>query len=559
MLGMTRMRIGQRLTIGFGLAAAVTLALAALGWYGIHVMDTAVDQSLAEAKKIKTAKGALSEFDKVYLNVWAVVAHKRPEEQQPYRAAIQRHRESYAKLVGQLKAMAVTEEGRRLLEEVERAVGQAREVNARVLALAEKGDAGAMGLLVREGLPAEQAMDRHVEALIAWRDKRLEEIGAAADATYARVQQTLIVGTLVAVLFSLCSGVLIARTVIRPIRATTAMLKDIAQGEGDLTKRLEAKSKDEIGEMATWFNLFVEKIQGIIRDTQGNARTLAAAATELSAVSSQTAAGVKSVAERATTVAAAAEEASANTTTVAASTEQASASLTALASATEQMSATVGEIAANTAKARAISEEATGKAQTVSGLMQRLGQAAQEIGQVTETITDIAAQTKLLALNATIEAARAGAAGKGFAVVANEIKELARQTAEATEDIKGKVGGVQTATSAAVGDIQQVAQVTVEVGQIVAGIAAAIEEQATVTKDVAGNIAQASAGVKEATERVAQTATVSQSIAADIAGVNGTVTDLRGGGEQVQASAAELSRLAEGLTGLVGRFRVTNA
>jgi methyl-accepting chemotaxis protein len=349
---------------------------------------------------------------------------------------------------------------------------------------------------------------------------------------------------------------LLRRVVTRPLGHTVALLRDIAQGEGDLTKRLVVTGRDEVGEVAHWFNLFVEKIQGIVREIAGNATTLAAAATELSAISAQTADGVRGVADKATTVAAAAEEASANTTSVAASTEQTSTNLTALASATEEMSATVGEIAGNTAKARSISEQASAQARTVAGVMQKLGQAASEIGQVTETITDISSQTKLLALNATIEAARAGAAGKGFAVVANEIKELARQTAEATEDIKTKVGGVQTAAEGAITDIQQITGVITDVGTIVTGIAAAIEEQATVTKDVAGNIAQASAGVREANERVAQTATVSKTIASDIAGVNGAVGDIREAGQQVQASAADLSNLAERLTTLVGQFKV---
>jgi methyl-accepting chemotaxis protein len=188
--------------------------------------------------------------------------------------------------------------------------------------------------------------------------------------------------------------------------------------------------------------------------------------------------------------------------------------------------------------------------------MQKLGLAAQEIGQVTETITNISAQTNLLALNATIEAARAGAAGKGFAVVANEIKELARQTAEATEDIKTRVAGVQSSAGMAITDIDQITSVIKDVGSIVSSIAAAIEEQAAVTKDVAGNIAQASAGVRDANSHIAQTAEVSKSIARDIAGVNADVADIRRGGEQVQVSAVELSRLAEQLKTQVSQFRM---
>ena len=141
-------------------------------------------------------------------------------------------------------------------------------------------------------------------------------------------------------------------------------------------------------------------------------------------------------------------------------------------------------------------------------------------------------------------------------MVANEIKELAGQTAHATEDIKAKISGVQTSTSEAIADIGKIFGVIQEVGSIVADIASSIDEQATVTKGVAGNIAEASSGVKDSNERIAQTASVSKSIAVDIAGVNAALGEVRQGGEQVQVSAAELSKLAERLTALVGQFKV---
>jgi methyl-accepting chemotaxis protein len=188
--------------------------------------------------------------------------------------------------------------------------------------------------------------------------------------------------------------------------------------------------------------------------------------------------------------------------------------------------------------------------------MSELGRAAQEIGKVTETITDISAQTNLLALNATIEAARAGTAGKGFAVVANEIKELAKQTSEATEDIKAKIAGVQNSTTGAVQNIETITTVIKEIGNTVASTAAAIEEQATVTKNVAGEIAQATAVVREVNDQVAQTAAVARSIASDIASVNAETGGIREGGEQVEASAVELSRLSEQLKVLVAQFSI---
>jgi methyl-accepting chemotaxis protein len=348
---------------------------------------------------------------------------------------------------------------------------------------------------------------------------------------------------------------LIRKLVIRPLRKSVELANRIANSDLSAPD-LVVESSDEIGEATIALNTMKNSLRNLLGGISAGVQTLASSATELSAISKQTASGTATVSDRAHTVAAAAEEASTNIFSIVAGMGQSSNSLSSVASATEEMSATVGDIAANTERARVISEDATTQARTISEQMQKLGQAAQEIGLVTETITNISAQTNLLALNATIEAARAGTAGKGFAVVANEIKELARQTAEATLDIKARIASIQSSTGLAVGDIAQIATVIRDVGGIVASIAAAIEEQATVTRDVAGNIAQASQGVHEANERVSQTAQVSRSIAEDIANVNLAVADIQEGGEQVQASAAELSKLAEQLGAQVAKFRV---
>jgi len=373
-----------------------------------------------------------------------------------------------------------------------------------------------------------------------------------------QTQWILIVSTLLSMTIGIGIALMFSGRVVGALTPVVERLVAIAGGDlsgAKLSEKLLARP-DELGELASASQTMSENLRKLLVGIAGGVQTLAAAATELSAVSKQTASGTASMSDKTHTVAAAAEEASANTLSIATGMEQSSSSLSSVASATEQMSATVGDISANTSKARAISEQATGQAQTITEQMHKLGEAAKEIGHVTETITNISAQTNLLALNATIEAARAGTAGKGFAVVANEIKELAKQTAEATEDIKKKIAGIQSSTGLAITDIGQITTVIKDVGTIVSSIAAAIEQQAAVTKDVAGNIAQASGGVREANERVSQTAEVSKSIARDIAGVNLAVTDIRQGGEHVQASAVELSKLAEQLGAQVAQFRV---
>ena len=349
----------------------------------------------------------------------------------------------------------------------------------------------------------------------------------------------------------------VERSIVRRVRQLVSALNQIAAGDvsKDVNGTLLAQ-KDELGVLAQAVQAVSANLRKLLHEVSVGVHTLASSSTELSAISSQSTKGLKATSEKASTVATAAEEMSANAISVAAGMEQATTNLTSVASATEEMTSTVGEIATNSEKARAITAEATQQAQRVTASMQELTQAAQAIGKVTETITNISDQTKLLALNATIEAARAGAAGKGFAVVAQEIKELARQTAEATEDIKTKVGGIQASTSGTLEDLGRIAQVIGQVNEIVNTIATAIEEQSSVTKDIARNVGEAASGVKDANERVAQISSVSQSVARDIATVNQAAGDIASGSEQVLTSAAELSKLAEELRGLVSAFKV---
>ena len=369
------------------------------------------------------------------------------------------------------------------------------------------------------------------------------------------VTQAGVVGV-VGILFVIVVIAFVSTSLTKPLIQITGMVKDISEGDGDLTKRLVVASHDEVGRLAGYFNDFIGKLQSIIQKVAINTQSVASASTELTAISEETSASASESLNRSNSVSAAAEEMSTNTVSVAAGMEQTNTSLHAVATAVEEMTATIGEIARNSEKAHATTEQAAQQVDQFSVIMKGLGQSAQEIGKVTETITSISSQTNLLALNATIEAARAGAAGKGFAVVASEIKELAQQTAAATSEIKEKIATIQGSTADAVSDIDKIVAVIRDVNEIVMSIAAAIQEQATVTQDIAGNIAQASSGVRDSNSRVAQSSVVSASIAKEIAEVSLSVGQMASASTQVQTSALELSQLAEQLSQMVSKFKL---
>lgn len=558
MINLADMKIGKRLALGFGICLVLTMGLAITAFWGLHSLKSASDKATYELNRMANIKAASVDVSNLYLNIWRLVTAKDAQDRQDFKEASDKSRSDYAGKLNALESTA-SEQGREQLAKVDAAVLNAKETNVRVVSEAMRGelDKALADYTAPEATKGRQAIIQAMAEYGDFQQQKVNAIQVAMDETLTRLYWVLAILALLSIGLTLACSSIVTNSITKPVLVAVSSLVRISDGDvrHDAEQAYLVRS-DEIGDLARAMQRMTESLRKLLGGITSGVQTLAASATELTSVATQTTSATASMQGKAQTVAAAAEEASANTVSVAAGMEESSSSLSSVASATEEMSATVGDISANTSKARAISEQATGQAQTITEQMHKLGQAAQEIGHVTETITNISAQTNLLALNATIEAARAGTAGKGFAVVANEIKELARQTAEATEDIKLRIAGIQNSTGTAISDIGQITTVIKDVGAIVSSIAAAIEEQATVTKDVAGNIAQASTGVRDANERVSQTAQVSKSIAHDIAGVNQAVADIEQGSEHVQASASELSKLAEQLGAQVAQFKV---
>ncbi len=387
-------------------------------------------------------------------------------------------------------------------------------------------------------------------------DNLKRELNEISQGTKQQRYTNLVVFLVVVVSATIFISLMIRRFVTKPIKDTVQMIRDIAEGEGDLTRRLAQKSNDEIGELVQWFNLFLEKLQTIIKQFAANSGMVDEAASELLTLAGKMSSTAENTSKMAVTVARSAEEMSCSLSEVAITMEQSSNNANMVASTTEEMSSTINQIAQKSENARKISNKAVSQAKTAGDKMAELGSAAQDIGKITETITEISEQTNLLSLNATIEAARAGEAGKGFAVVANEIKELAKQTAEATQDIRTKIAGVQNTTMATVTEINEITNVIDQVNDIVASIANAVDEQSVAMREIAEKIAQTSSGIEQVNQSAGSSSEASTRIADEISKVKLSSGEISDSSSHVNMRAENLKNMAEQLNEIVAKFRV---
>ena len=370
-------------------------------------------------------------------------------------------------------------------------------------------------------------------------------------------RQKVVISSVVAVMVLLIGGLLVvlATRIARPIRASGAFFHDLSEGEGDLTARLQVTSSDEIGEMAASFNTFAGKLQSMIGFIAQQSVEINASSEALARIAGQLAGNAGDSLGKSTSAATAVEEMSANMRSVASAMDNASAKVETVAAAVEEMTATIHEIARTSEKARSVTTRAVEQSSEASARVSALDDAAREITKVLETITDISKQVNLLALNATIEAARAGDAGKGFAVVAGEIKVLAGQTADASNQIKERIDLIQRTTAATVADIEGIHGVVGENAEIVNTIAAAVEQQSATAGEISRNLAEISGGIQEVNHNIGESSQVSQMIAREIADINGATVRMNESADLVEKNATSLDAMAKALSKLVGRYK----
>jgi len=364
--------------------------------------------------------------------------------------------------------------------------------------------------------------------------------------------------TLVAIVVIFClitgGGFLAIRSIIRRLSAVAERIRDIAEGKGDLTERLDIQS-DEIGALSGWFNALLDRIETVIVSIASTSTKLTDSAGNLVMTAESLKAGSQDSKSQSSNISVAAEEMSVNMAQTAKATEEMSSGIANVSSSLESVRTSIEEVASRSKQSMTLAQSATECVETGNSQISQLGEAAQEIGKVIVVIQDIAEQTNLLALNATIEAARAGEAGKGFAVVATEVKELAGQTAKATDGIRSRVLAMQGCAEQTVNAMADIDKVIRSVCEASDSIASAVTQQSEGVSTISTTMQQSSQSSQQIAGGINESARASQEITKSVSVVDMTLTSTAAGAELTHTTGADVAKLAAELTEQVSQFK----
>jgi methyl-accepting chemotaxis protein len=531
-----RLTLGRKLGLSFGVILALMIVSAAMSYTRVQEVQ-AVEGTLIGVRVPELDACRQIQSDLNYSGSKArqfILAGTQPARRQAAQKAFDTAWENAGKhlaVLAELSSKFSLQDNRDRFARLKEALPKAKAAQEAAMNLASSGAADAV---VKGGneyadvaTPAIDASTKTLGDLAESVEKLMHESQNALNAANSSMIWTMAVTTIIA----LVVGIFVAVFLSRRISAATnsVLVKAEAIAAGDLTlDDLKLLNDDEIGDLTKAMNKMNSSLKQMILAIAENAQHVASASEEFSSVSEQ--------------ITANSQETSAQANVVSNATTQVSQNLQTVATGAEQMGASIKEIAKNATEAAKVATAAVRTAETTNATVAKLGESSIEIGQVIKVITSIAQQTNLLALNATIEAARAGEAGKGFAVVANEVKELAKETAKATEDISRKIEAIQTDTQAAVEAIGSISTVIKQINDISNTIASAVEEQNATTNEMARNVSDAAHGSGEITSNIAGVAQAAESTS-------------RGAGD-AQKAALQLVETSVQLRRLVDQFKV---
>lgn len=387
--------------------------------------------------------------------------------------------------------------------------------------------------------------------------KLIEEFSAKADAKIHSMAILLISIVAGVIVLATIGAIFISSLIGNPVSRAASGLENISSGDADLTQRLPATANDETGKVARFFNMFLEKLQGIIKNIQSSGEKITNAAQAIHSLIGTIKEKTSSAQEVSQTVFRSAGYMSKDMKEISSILEESTSNVHVISAAIEQLTSTVNEIAQTSGKAQHNTEDTKKRMQLLEEEVHELGAAGDDISKVTETIAEISEQVNLLALNATIEAARAGEAGKGFAVVANEIKELAHQTSNAATEIQKRIDHVQKVTQLTINGIVEAAETVSENTDIVATIATAVEEQSATVSEIAGSLAEASERLDYSNNKVSKASVYADDMATMVNSVTNSISEVDKAVEEIDAASQTLKKLAEESVRASAQFRTT--
>lgn len=541
---MKNLKIGTRLGLGFVCMVLLIVIMTVFAYVQIGKIDEQMDQfATVNFPKAQAAGAAMESFQNCIRSAILIVSLEDPAFRARELKYLDEQRASYRESMKKIESLEKSEKGKALIENMKPKIKALVVINNKAIELAMSGkQAEADKLLSEELQPNIPPLLKAFGEVVATQAEQVDSRYRESEALVRSVYTWILVTCIIAIIIAIACALLITRSITAPLGRMRTMIQDIAQGEGDLTKRLDASSKDELGQTCHWFNVFVEKLQGIIGQVAQTTNQVATASNQLQATAEQMATGAEQVAAQAGAVATASEEMSAtsgdmaqNCLLAADGSQQASAASVSGAKVVDETIAVMNSIASrvkNSAKA-----------------VESLGTRSDQIGEIVGTIEDIADQTNLLALNAAIEAARAGEQGRGFAVVADEVRALAERTTRATREIGEMIKAIQSETKQAVSVMEEG---VVEVGkgsEKAAGSGKALEQILEQINAVTAQVHQVATAAEE------QTATTSE-ISNNMQQITVVIAQTARGSQESATAANQLSSLSEDLRKIVSQFKL---
>jgi len=531
-----KLTLGKKLGLGFGTILALMVFSAAMNYVRSASIRASADAAI-ELRFPAIEVSRMLQRDLNYTQVkgrQAILAGTDRARWQEAKKAYEAAWKSIEKDVAQLDELAPKwqPDDRDRLRDIKQHLPWLRSTEDAAINHAASGEPNAViragnenaDLVTPANIAVKKSLDALVDSVVALLAKNEEELHAANRA----LNRAMTVTVFLALAIGAFVATFLSRTITRAVRSILDQAEAIATG--DLTRHdLKIHSSDELGDLTAAINKMSGSLIRMILAITENAARVADASDKLDSTSQQITANSEETSAQAAVVSTAAEAVSQNLQTV--------------ATGAEHLGASIREIARNATEAAKVAASAVTVAETATTTVSKLGGSSTEIGQVIALITSIAQQTNLLALNATIEAARAGEAGKGFAVVANEVKELAKATAKATEDIRGKIEAIQTNTKAAMDAIASISGVINQVNGISNSIATAVEQQNATTTEMSRNVTQAAQGSNEITRNIVGVAEGAQ---------NTTL-----GASDTHKASQQLVEMSTRLSGLVGQFKIS--